>query len=119
MSRITIATIIAETNGFAAIENVKQLASYAGMDVMMNQSGQYSGRTRISKKGNRHIRTALYLPAMSAIRSNKRLQQFYKNIRERQKNGKVGIVAVARKMLVLIYTLWKKEVQYDPLMNVA
>jgi transposase len=118
LSRITIATIIAETNGFAAIENVKQLASYAGMDVMMNQSGLYSGRTRISKKGNRHIRTALYLPAMSAIRSNKRLQQFYNNIRERQKNGKVGIVAVARKMLILIYTLWKKEVQYDPLMNV-
>jgi len=94
------------------------LASYAGMDVMMNQSGIYNGRTRISKKGNSHIRTALYLPAMSAIRSNERLRQFYTNIRERRNNGKVAIIAVARKMLLLIYTLWKNQSLYDPLMNV-
>ena len=118
LGRITIATVIAETDGFAAIENARQLASYAGMDVMMNQSGIYNGRTRISKKGNSHIRTALYLPAMSAIRSNERLRQFYTNIRERRNNGKVAIIAVARKMLLLIYTLWKNQSLYDPLMNV-
>lgn len=119
LGTITIATVVAETNGFAAIENVKQLTSYAGLDVMMNQSGMHSGKTRISKKGNSHIRTALYLPAMSATRCNKRLGQFYRNIMERHNCGKIGIVAVARKMLILIYTLWKKEVQYDPMMNVA
>lgn len=119
LSMITIATVVAETNGFAAIENAKQLTSYAGMDVVMNQSGLYSGRTRISKKGNSHIRTALYLPAMSAMQSNIRLKQFYHNIRERHKTGKAAVVAVARKMLILIYTLWKKDVPYDAMLNVA
>lgn len=119
LGTITIATVVAETNGFAAIENVKQLTSYAGLDVMMNQSGMHSGKTRISKKGNSHIRTALYLPAMSATRYNKRLEQFYRNVMERHNCGKIGIVAVARKMLILIYTLWKKQVQYDPMLNVA
>ena len=114
---MTIVTVIAETNGFAAIENAKQLASYSGMDIVMNQSGQYYGRTRISKKGNSHIRSALYLPAMSAIRYNTRLKQFYENIMLKKTCGKVGIVAVARKMLILIYTLWKSNTIYDPMLN--
>jgi transposase len=115
---ITIITVIAETNGFAAINSSKQLASYSGLDIMMNQSGLYSGRTRISKKGNKHIRTALYLPAMSAIRCNVRLKQFYNNVMQNHSCGKVGIVAVARKILILIYTLWKNQATYDPMLNV-
>lgn len=118
LSLITIITVIAETNGFASINNAKQLVSYSGLDITMNQSGQYYGRTKISKKGNSHIRSALYLPAMSAVRSNIRLKQFYNTIMEKHKCGKVGIVAVARKMLILIYTLWKKETIYDPMLNV-
>lgn len=110
--------MIAETNGFASITSSKQLASYSGLDVVMNQSGQYYGRTKISKKGNRHIRSALYLPAMSAVRYNIRLKQFYENVMQKHKCGKVGIVAVARKMLILIYTLWKNETIYDPMLNV-
>lgn len=118
LSLITIITVIAETNGFASITSSKQLASYSGLDIVMNQSGQYYGRTKISKKGNRHIRSALYLPAMSAVRYNIRLKQFYETIMQKHKCGKVGIVAVARKMLILIYTLWKNETTYDPMLNV-
>jgi transposase len=118
LSMITIITVIAETNGFASITSAKQLTSYSGLDITMNQSGQFYGRTKISKKGNSHIRTALYLPAMSAVRYNIRLKQFYENIMQKHKCGKVGIVAVARKMLVLIYTLWKNETIYDPMLNV-
>ena len=118
LSLITIITVIAETNGFACIESAKQLASYAGLDVVMNQSGLHSGRTRISKKGNRHIRTALYLPAMSSVRYNIRLKQFYNNVMKNHSCGKIGIVAVARKLLILIYTLWKNNVPYNPELNV-
>jgi transposase len=82
LSLITIIIVIAETNGFAAITNAKQLTSYSGLDITMNQSRQFYGRTRISKKGNSHIRCALYLPAMSAVRFNIRLKQFMKHYAE-------------------------------------
>ncbi len=118
LSLITIITVIAETNGFACITNAKQLTSYSGLDITMNQSGKFFGRTKISKKGNSHIRSALYLPAMSAVRYNIRLKQFYENIMQKHTCGKVGIVAVARKMLILIYTIWKKDAIYDPMLNV-
>jgi len=111
---MSIVTVISETDGFALIENAKQLASYAGMDVVHRESGLYKGRTKISKKGNSHIRSSLYMPALSAIRSNKKFNEFYNRIVERRKIPGIAIIAVARKMLLLIYTLWKKNEAYDP-----
>lgn len=49
---LSAATIAAETNGFTGFENIRQLVSFAGYDVIENQSGQRVGKTRISKKGN-------------------------------------------------------------------
>jgi transposase len=115
---ITVITIIAETNGFASIENAKQLTSYSGLDIVMNQSGKHYGKTRISKKGNRHIRSILYMPAMCSMKTNLRLKQFYNQIMTKKECGKIGVVAVARKLLTLIYTLWKNNTVYDPLLNV-
>lgn len=61
---ITAISVVAEVDGFALIENRSQLVSYAGYDVVKNQSGtSINGITRISKKGNSHIRAALYMPA--------------------------------------------------------
>jgi transposase len=62
---ISIVSIIAETDGFALVTNAKQLTSYAGLDVVLNESGLMKHKTRISKKGNKHLRTALYMPALS------------------------------------------------------
>lgn len=51
-----------------AIENKRQLTSYCGYDVIENQSGKRVGKTRISKKGNSHVRRALYFPAINVVR---------------------------------------------------
>lgn len=47
---LSLATILAETNGFELFESTKQLVSYAGFDVLENQSGNRVGKTKISKK---------------------------------------------------------------------
>ncbi|MGO4919166.1 transposase, partial [Maribacter spongiicola] len=59
ISFISAASVIGETLGFESIVNVfnaKQFASYAGYDVVLRESGNFKGKTRISKKGNSHIR---------------------------------------------------------------
>lgn len=63
---IVAATVIAETNGFEHFNNRAQLVSFAGYDVVQNQSGKKEGLTRISKKGNTHIRRILYFAALSS-----------------------------------------------------
>lgn len=110
----TIVTAIAETGGFYLFENIKQLISYAGLDVVENQSGKYNGKTHISKKGNVRLRAALYMPALSAINHNPKMTNFNQRIMTTHKYKKQGIVAVMRKLLILIYTLWKKDEIYDP-----
>lgn len=112
---ITIATIVAETLGFEHFHSAKQVVSYAGYDVVQRESGSsIKGKTRISKKGNRYIRNALYFPAMVACRFNPHLRETYLRIIKGKPSKMIGQVAIQRKLLVLIYTLWTRNMPYDP-----
>ena len=81
---------------------------------MRRQSGLSALATRISRRGNVRLRTALYLPAVSSLRYNPQQMAFYARLRARQPSGKPGVIAVMRKLLVLCYSLWKNECAYDP-----
>lgn len=110
----TVLDIIAETNGFALITNRNQLASYSGLDVVLAESGNRKGATKISKHGNAHIRKALYMPAISAIQHNPALKLFYERLVAKHPNQKmIAVTAVMRKLLLLIYSLWKTGKEYD------
>jgi len=111
---MTIAKVLAETNAFALIRNGKQLTSYAGFDVVLKESGKYKGKTKISRRGNRHLRMSVFMPALSAIKSNPKMKVYYDRMLERGKPKKTAVIAVARKLLLLIYFLWLKETEYDP-----
>lgn len=111
---LTIATVIAETNGFKLFENQRQLTSYTGYDVVENQSGKRIGKTKISKKGNSHIRRAMHMPALNVVRyGNPRFVNLYERIMKRSNYKMKAYVAIQRKLLCLIYTLWKKNEAYN------
>lgn len=112
---ITVATIVAETNGFDLFTSQSQLTSFAGYDIVERQSGSsIKGKTRISKKGNRFIRRALYCPALTVVRYETRFKQLYERVTLRTAIKMKGLVAVQRKLLLLIYTLFKKNENYNP-----
>ncbi|MEM9681215.1 MAG: IS110 family transposase [Bacteroidota bacterium] len=115
LALITVATIVAETNGFALFTSRAQLTSYAGYDVVERQSGSsIKGKTKISKKGNRFIRRALHLPALSMVQHEPQFRQLYERVFERTGIKMKGYVAVQRKALLLIYTLFKNDLEYNP-----
>jgi transposase len=114
ISFITIACILGETNGFALVTNAKQLVSYAGLDVMHKQSGLKTGKSRISKRGNSFIRHALYMPALCSTMHNPDLKVFYNRVNDGKPSKKIGVTAVARKLLILVYTLWKNNTEFVP-----
>ena len=109
---LTIIKVLTEVNGFLLFTSIRQLVSYAGLDVIEKESGKFTGKTKISKKGNARIRAALYMPAMSAIQYNRTLKTFYERVNDGRTIKMQGLVAVMRKLLILIYTLWKKEEEY-------
>lgn len=112
---MSAAVVVGETDGFAMVRNVRQLVSYAGYDVVEKQSGSsVRGKPRISKKGNSHIRGALHFPALTAVRWDKAMKLFFERLYNRHRVKMKAYTAVQRKLLVLIYTMWTKQVMYDP-----
>lgn len=115
VSVLTVAAVIAETNGFALVENQAQLVSYAGYDVTENQSGKRTGKTRISKKGNAHIRRNLHFPAFNVVRYEVGpFKVFYDRLIKRGKTKMQVYTAIQKKILVIIWTLWRKNEAFDP-----
>lgn len=112
---LTAATILAETNGFDLIRNKRQLASYAGLDVKEKCSGtSVKGKPQISKRGNRFIRKAMHMPALAAIRHDEHFKAVFVKLVSRHGIKMKAAVAVQRKLLELMFTLYKTGKKYDP-----
>ena len=111
---MTVATVLAETNGFLLFKTASQLVSYCGYDVVEDQSGKHKGKTRISKKGNSHIRRILHMPAFNVVRYQVSpfVQLFNRTIQKHHIKMK-SYVAVQKKLLVIIYSLWKTNKSFD------
>ncbi|WP_266368651.1 IS110 family RNA-guided transposase [Tellurirhabdus rosea] len=115
LGRLSAATLVAETNGFTGFENVRQLVSFAGYDVVENQSGKHIGKTRISKKGNSRIRRILHLPALNAVRFGEPgCAALYERVYSRSRIKMKAYVAVQKKLLTLCYALWRNGSEYEP-----
>jgi transposase len=111
---ITTATVVAETNGFELIRSKKQLASYAGLDVQEKQSGtSVKGVPHVSKKGNRFLRKAMHMPSLASIRFDERFKAIFTRLVARHGIKMKAVVAVQRKLLEMIYTLYKTNTAYD------
>lgn len=114
VGRLTAIITLAETNGFELIRNKKQLTSYAGLDVKEKLSGtSIKGKPRISKRGNRHLRKAMYLPSLSAVKYNIMHKEVYSRIVSKKGIKMKGLVAVQRKLLELIYVIYKTKEPFN------
>lgn len=106
--------MIAETNGFELIRNKRQLVSYSGLDIKEKQSGtSVKAKPKISKKGNRHVRKAMYMPALTAIRNDERFKAIFVRLVSKHGIKMKAAVAVQRKLLEMIYTIWKTDTKYN------
>lgn len=111
---LTAATVLSETNGFELIRNKKQLTSYAGLDVREKQSGtSVRGKPTISKRGNRYLRKAMHLPALAALREDPKFKSVFIRLVEKHGIKMKAVVAVQRKLLELIFAIYKTKEPYQ------
>lgn len=115
LGRLTVITILAETDGFALFARKGQLVRYAGYDVIQESSGSsLNAAGRISRKGNKHLRRALHFPALVVVKHESFFAQLFDRIFQKTAIKMKAYVAVQRKLLVLIYTLYKNDTPYNP-----
>jgi len=108
---VTAMAILIEMPELGTLDN-KQAASLAGLAPMTRQSGTWSGRARI-RGGRRSLRTALYMPALVALRFNPDLKQKYQDLKDAGKPSKVAITAIMRKLLVLANALLRDDRKWN------
>ncbi len=94
---------IGDVNDF---EDADKLAAYLGIVPRVSQSNETDNRGRITKRGNKLVRTTLVQCTLIAIRYSGYLNAFYRRIKERRGAGK-AIIATARKLLKIIYDTLK------------
>ncbi len=97
---ILISTLASELPELGSLGS-KTIASLVGLAPMNRESGTWQGQRRISG-GRAVVREALYMAALTAIRYEPRLRTFYAGLKAKGKASKVALVAVMRKMLVIL-----------------
>ena len=114
VGKLTAVIVLAETNGFELIRNKRQLTSYAGFDVKEKQSGtSVKGKPKISKRGNKNIRRSLHLPSLSSVKWDENFKAVYAGLVAKHGIKIKALIAVQRRVLELMYILYKNETEYD------
>jgi transposase len=114
IARISALQILSELVLLAPAMTVRQWVAYSGLDPVHQVSGTSVHKpSRISRAGNRHLRRALYMPTLAAVRCDPHLRAFYQALMERHKTGLQALMAVARKLLHAIYGIFKTGRPYD------
>jgi transposase len=109
----TAMTLILITDGFTRFENSKQLCAYIGLSPRVFESGtSVKGKAKICKMGMARMRKLLYVCAMSAINCNKACKEMYLRLKERGKNGKLALIAVANKLIRQAFVIGTGQIQY-------
>lgn len=111
----TAAVLLAEIGGLENFDSPRALVAYAGITPRLQQSGSsLNGRSRISKQGNKRLRTALYFPAISAKQWNPICRDFAHQLEQRGLPKKAIVIAVMRKLLHQVYGILKSKQPFDP-----
>jgi transposase len=89
--------------------NRRQAAALAGLAPINRDSGTHRGR-RFVQGGRQPLKTALYLAALSAARHHPTLKLFYMTLREAGKAPKSALIAVARKLLLILNAIARQTI---------
>jgi transposase len=110
----TILALLAECGNLDRFYAPKALIGFLGLYPTLSQSGDSTRHGRLAKRGASLAKKAIYLAAIAAIRHNDEMRTIYMNYRSKGRAKKEAIIIVARKLLTIIYTIYTRNVPYDP-----
>lgn len=120
IGHLTAITLIAEISDIDGFIKPKHLIAFFGIDSCVNQSGKFQGNhCKISKRGTRIGRRALYSAALASIRCtrygapiNSVLLEYYK-VNLKGKKAKVALVAIMHKLINYIFAVLRNQTPFE------
>ena len=108
------AIILSEIGDIHRFNAPNKLVAFAGLDVRVAQSGEFTGtRQKISKRGSPYLRRAIWLAASRAAFCDPILSEYYQSLRARGKHHLTAIGAVSRKLCNIIFAILSEDRPYE------
>jgi transposase len=113
---ITGSTFLAEMGELSNFKSYKSLIAFMGLDPSTNQSGQRVGPSKISKRGNRHLRRVIHIMTMCSVKSDNIFRQYYLRRKAEGLPPVKALMATSHKLIRVIFSMlthrmpFKKEV---------
>ena len=114
---VTAASFLGEVGDPLRFDDARQIANYAGYNLIEDSSGKSKSGTCISKRGRSQLRSLLYQMAFTMAACNpemKALHQYYTSRAKNPLKKKQSLVVVSKKVITVIHSLLKKKDTYNP-----
>lgn len=117
IGKLTACYLLAEIGDLRRFGSAAQLVAWAGLNPMRHESGTSKAYTAMSRMGSSTLREVLYMPALTAIRFNPRIRDFYDGLVARGKLKKVALVAAMATLLRVAYGVLVSNQPFKPLLG--
>jgi transposase len=112
IKEVTAAGLIGEVGDFRKFHTLSEITKLAGLDLFEISSGKHKGNHHISKRGRPLLRKLLYFAAINTIRKGGVMHACYQRYLERGMLKTKALIAIARKLLRILFALVRDHSQY-------
>lgn len=110
----TVAVFLAEVGDIQRFMSCKDFIGFVGLYPKIEQSGSSLDKARLTTKGSRILKHALYMASVASLIHNPYLKNVYKNKLSQGKSAKQALIVVSRKLACIMYSMLKNNVVYNP-----
>jgi len=112
IGEITAAGLIGEVGDFTKFGTISEITKLAGLDLFEVSSGKHKGERNISKRGRPLMRKLLFFAAINVVRKGGIMHEQYQKYIKRGMPGMKALIAIARKLLCVIFALVRDHREY-------
>ena len=112
IGKITASGLIGEVGDFRQFKTISEITKLAGLDLFEISSGNHKGTRRISKRGRPLMRKLLYFATLNLTRKGGIFHEIYKGYLNRGMMKMKALIAIARKLLRIIFALVRNHTEY-------
>lgn len=112
ISTKTAAPFLAELGDLSNYQSYKKVIAFAGVDPSIHQSGKFQGSSKISKRGNRHLRKVIYTMTFCAVRMEGPFKQYFLKRKNEGLPFRKALFATAHKLVRVIFAMLQRRTYF-------
>lgn len=114
LGEISAATIISEYGDICNFSSPNKMLAFAGLEPSIIQSGTLETNGKMVKHGSGHLRYSIMNATMIILRYSPTFYDYYLKKRSEGKCHRVALSHACKKLIRVIYTLEKNNINFDP-----